>query len=163
RSGSQVADCARIAVIERHRGTGRFGLGLVSGFNLTQGAIASTVAHDAHNIMVLGSMAQNGASDMAIAIETLNEIGGGQVAVLDGQVIAVVPLIIGGLISTKRATEIAAELENLEAQAHSSLGITLPAPFMVLSFLGLSVIPELRITDLGLIDVVSFTKTTLTN
>ena len=154
-------DLARIGVVERHRETGRIGLGYVNGFGLTRGAIATTVAHDAHNCMVVGARDETGPADMAVAIARLAEIGGGQVAVLDGRVLAEVRLPIGGLMSTGRASDVAAELSTLTAAAAGHLGVTLEAPFMQLSFLGLSVIPELRITDLGLVDVTAFALTTL--
>ena len=96
--GSEVA---RIAVVERHRRTGRIGLGYVHGFGLTHGAIASTVAHDAHNCMVVGALDDTGPADMAVAVARLAEIGGGQVAVRDGNVLAEVRLPIGGLMSDR--------------------------------------------------------------
>ena len=161
--GRELAGCARIAVAERHRRTGRIGLGLVRGFGLTRGAIASTVAHDAHNLMLVGAMDAGGARDMAVAADALAKAGGGQVAVLDGEVLALVPLPIGGLMSTAAAPRVAEQLEDLERAARERLGITHSAPFMTLSFLGLSVIPELRITDLGLVDVVRFEVTSLTS
>jgi adenine deaminase len=146
------ARVARIAVVERHRRTGRIGLGYVQGFGLTSGAIASTVAHDAHNCMVVGALGAEGPAEMAVAVARLAEIGGGQVAVLDGRVLAEVRLPIGGLMSGRSAPEVADEVLRL-AEASAALGITVGAPFMQLSFLGLSVIPALRITDLGLVDV----------
>lgn len=152
-------DVARIAVVERHRRTGRVGLGYVTGFGLARGAIASTVAHDAHNCMVIGSRARTGPADMAAAIARLAEIGGGQVAVLDGRVIAEVHLPIGGLMSTKGAAEVAGEVSRLAEVISTALGVGIEAPFMQLSFLGLSVIPELRITDRGLVDVTAFSLT----
>jgi len=154
-------DLARIGVVERHRDTGRIGLGYVSGFGLARGAIATTVAHDAHNCMVVGSRSDGGPADMAAAIARLAEIGGGQVAMLDGRLLAEVRLPIGGLMSTGRAADVAEELRTLTAAAAGELGVTLEAPFMQLSFLGLSVIPELRITDLGLVDVTAFALTSL--
>ena len=160
-SGTQLEGCAKIAVAERHQLTGRLGVGLVRGFGLTKGAIASTVAHDAHNLMLVGSLNEAGSRDMAFAASVLAKTGGGQVAVLDGKVLALVPLVVGGLISTDTAAEVASQLQALEHAALIDLGITHPAPFMTLSFLGLSVIPELRITDLGLIDVVKFEVTPL--
>jgi adenine deaminase len=150
---------ARIAVAERHLGTGRIGLGYVRGFGLTRGAIASTVAHDAHNCMVVGELGAPGPAEMAVAVARLAELGGGQVAVLDGKVIAEVPLPIGGLMSDQPATAVAAAVEHLEHVAAAELGVSIGAPFMHLSFLGLSVIPELRITDLGLVDVDRFALT----
>ncbi len=152
-------DVARIAVVERHRRTGRVGLGYVAGFGLARGAIASTVAHDAHNCMVVGALDGSGPKEMAAGVARLAEIGGGQVAVLDGRVIAEVPLPIGGLMSGKCAAEVAEELRRLTEVVGRALGVTLDAPFMQLSFLGLSVIPQLRITDRGLVDVTTFSLT----
>jgi adenine deaminase len=153
---------ARIAVAERHHGTGRTGLGYVRGFGLSAGAIGSTVAHDAHNCMLLGAAGPQGPADMAVALARLAELGGGQVAVLGGRVIAEVPLPVGGLMSDRPAADVAAAVHHLEHVAAAELGVTIDAPFMHLSFLGLSVIPELRITDLGLVDVSRFELTPLT-
>jgi adenine deaminase len=152
---------ARIAVAERHLGTGRIGLGYVRGFGLTRGAIGSTVAHDAHNCMLVGAAGPDGPADMAVALARLAELGGGQVAVLDGRVIAEVPLPIGGLMSDLPAAEVAAAVQHLEQVTAAELGVTIDAPFMHLSFLGLSVIPQLRITDLGLVDVDRFELTSV--
>ena len=150
-------DIARIAVVERHKGTGRIGLGYVSGYGMQRGAIASTVAHDAHNIMVVGARDESGPRDMAVAIARVAAIGGGQVVVVDGQVIAEIALPVCGLISDQPLHVVAAQLDTVIEAAHT-MGITLDAPFMTLSFLGLSVIPDLRITDLGLIDVNLFER-----
>ena len=155
------AGVARIGVVERHHETGRIGLGYVHGFGLKRGAIASTVAHDAHNCMVVGALDASGPADMAAGVARLAEIGGGQVAVLDGRVIAEVPLPLGGLMSDKPAAAVAAEVEAVEQGAAQALGVAIPAPFMQLSFLALSVIPELRITDRGLVDVQRFELTGL--
>ncbi|MGD0084700.1 MAG: adenine deaminase [Acidimicrobiales bacterium] len=154
--GKASAEVARIAVVERHRSTGRIGLGYVHGFGLKRGAIASTVAHDAHNCMVVGAIDASGPADMAVAVTRLAEIGGGQVAVLGGEVVAEVPLPIGGLMSFETAAEVAAQVDRLAQTSSSALGLTINAPFMQLSFLGLSVLPELRLTDLGLVDVTTF-------
>jgi adenine deaminase len=154
-------DIAIIGCVERHRETGRIGVGYVNGFGIRRGAIASTVAHDAHNCMVIGHRGPGGAEDMATAVNRLREIGGGQVVMLDGSVLAEVRLPIGGLISDRRAHEVAEQLDVL-VQAATQLGISLEAPFMQLSFLGLSVIPQLRITDRGLLDVDRFELTSLT-
>ena len=148
-------DIARIAVVERHKATGRIGLGYVSGYGMKKGAIASTVAHDAHNIMVVGSRDESGPSDMSVAIARVAEIGGGQVVVVDGKVVAEMALPVCGLISDQPLEVVAAQVDAVVEAAHE-IGITLDAPFMSLSFLGLSVIPDLRITDLGLIDVNQF-------
>lgn len=145
-------DLAKVAVVERHSGSGRIGLGFVTGFGLKRGALASTHAHDAHNLIVVGV----DDSDMAVAANRLAEIGGGQVAVADGRVIAEVPLPIGGLLSDLPAEQVGVAVEALEDAARRELGTTLPAPVMAMSFLALSVIPELRITDQGLIDTVAF-------
>jgi adenine deaminase len=157
-----AAGVARIAVAERHLRTGRIGLGYVHGFGLSRGAIASTVAHDAHNCMVVGAPGPGGPAEMAVAVGRLAEIGGGQVAVLDGRVIAEVPLPIGGLMSDQPAAAVASAVAHLEHVAAAELGISIGAPFMHLSFLGLSVIPELRITDRGLVDVDKFALTGVT-
>ena len=151
----------RIGVVERHRRTGRVGLGYVTGFGLARGAMASTVAHDAHNCMVVGAFDASGPSEMAAAVARLAEIGGGQVAVLDGRVIAEVRLPIGGLMSQRPAAEVADEARRLGEAVSSVLGVTLDEPFMQLSFLGLSVIPELRITDRGLVDVTAYSLTSV--
>lgn len=145
-------DLAKVAVVERHRGTGRIGLGFVTGFGLRRGALASTHAHDAHNLVVVGV----DDDDMALAANRLAEIGGGQVAVAGGKVLAEVPCPIGGLLSDLPAEDVAAAVEYLEEVAAHDLGATLPAPVMAMSFLALSVVPELKITDLGLVDTVRF-------
>jgi adenine deaminase len=144
-------DLAKIAVLERHRGTGRVGVGFVTGFGLRRGALASSHAHDAHNVVVVGVDDAN----MAVAVNRLTEIGGGQVAVAGGRVVAEVPCPIGGLLSEATAEEVAAQVEGMHA-ASRELGSALPAPYMTMSFLALSVIPELRITDRGLVDSVNF-------
>ncbi len=160
-AGSAVADPARdlakVAVIERHHDTGRIGLGFVTGFGLRRGALASTHAHDAHNFVVVGA----DDVDMAVAANRLAALGGGQVAVAGRRVLAELPLAIGGLVSDQPAEDVAAQAERLEQVAEADLGVTLPAPLMAMSFLALSVIPELKITDLGLIDTVKFARTPL--
>jgi adenine deaminase len=155
RDGRAVADpaqdLAKIGVVERHRGTGRIGIGFVSGFGLQRGALASTHAHDAHNVLVVGV----DDADMAAAVNRLAEIGGGQVAVEGGRPVAEVPCPIGGLLSDRSVEDVAAQVHHME-EAARGLGVTLPAPFMAMSFLALSVIPELKITDRGLVDTVRF-------
>lgn len=145
----------RLAVVERHRKTGRIGRGYTVGFGIASGAIASTVAHDAHNIMVVGGLSQSDSADMATAVNFLAKEGGGQVVVQGGEILAFLPLPIAGLISDKTAPEVAEEMSKVLA-ASKTLGSEVQEPFMTLSFLGLSVIPELRLTDLGLVDVRSF-------
>ena len=112
--------------------------------------------------MVVGARGATGPAEMAAAVIRLGEIGGGQVAMLDGRVVAEVPLPIGGLMSPRTAVEIAHDTERVKRAAHDALGVTIEAPFMQLSFLGLSVIPHLRITDMGLVDVDAFTLTEVT-
>jgi adenine deaminase len=150
------AGVARLAVVERHRQTGRIGLGWVEGFGAVQGAFASTVGHDAHNCMVVGEAGDGGPAAMAAAVARLAELGGGQVVVdREGRVVADLALPIGGLMSDRPAAEVAVGLERLVSTARQQ-GVTIAAPFMQLSFLGLSVIPELRLTDKGLVDVNAF-------
>jgi adenine deaminase len=145
-------DLAHAAVVERHHATGRIGRGFVTGFGLRRGAIASTVAHDAHNIVCVGASGE----DMAVAVARLAELGGGQVAVLDGRIAAEVALPLAGLMSDMAAGEVASALDALGAVAARRLGVTVEEPFMQLSFIALSVIPELRLTDGGLVDVGQF-------
>jgi adenine deaminase len=136
-------------VVERHHATGRIGRGFATGFGLKRGAIASTVAHDAHNVVVVGASGE----DMAAAVARLAELGGGQVAVLDGEVVGEVPLPLAGLMSDLSAPEVAAQIRDLGAVTAARLGVTVEEPFMQLSFIALSVIPQLRLTDGGLMDV----------
>jgi adenine deaminase len=144
-------DLAKIAVVERHLGTGRIGLGFVRGFGLQRGAMATTIAHDAHNIVVVG--VDDG--DMARAVQRLAEIGGGLVVIADRGVQAELPLPVAGIVSDARYEEVVESSEACIAAA-GELGCTFPAPFQTLSFLALSVIPKLKITDRGLIDVDAF-------
>jgi len=144
-------DLAKLAVVERHHSTGRVGLGFVRGFGLKQGAFASTVAHDAHNLVVVGVSDD----DMAACVGALSSAGGGLAVARDGRVVGLLPLEIAGLMSTAPAEEVVNQLEKLE-RALRDMGVTLETPFMYLSFLALSVIPELRLTDQGLVDVQRF-------
>jgi adenine deaminase len=144
-------DLAKIAVVERHLGTGRIGLGFVRGLGLRRGAIASTVAHDAHNIVVAG--VDDG--DMVRATRRLAELGGGMVAVRDRDIRAELALPVAGLMSDAPAAEVVAQSRVL-GEAARALGCTLDAPFHSLGFLALSVIPQLKITDRGLVDVGRF-------
>jgi adenine deaminase len=146
------ADVAHAAVVERHHATGRIGLGFATGFGIKRGAMASTVAHDAHNVVVVGASGH----DMSAAVARLAEIGGGQVAVLDGDVIGEVALPLAGLMSDRTANEVAGQIKALGAAVADNLGVSVEEPFMQLSFIALSVIPELRLTDGGLVDVDEF-------
>jgi len=154
-AGQAVADpergLAKIAVVERHLGTGRMAVGLVRGFGLRSGALASTFSHDAHNIVVVGMDDQ----DMARAITRLSEIGGGVVVVEDRGVRAELPLPIAGIISDAPLQEVV-EASRGCIEAAARLGCTLPSPFQTMAFLALSVIPSLKITDQGLVDVDRF-------
>lgn len=145
-------DILKLAVIERHHGTGNIGLGLVRGFGFKYGAIASTVAHDSHNLLVLGT----NDADMLVAARAVAEAGGGQAAARDGKPLAVLPLPIAGLMSDQ-PFEIVAKQQAALRQAAASLGTKMPDPFMTLSFLSLPVIPSLKLTDRGLVDVSAFT------
>ena len=144
-------DLAKIAVIERHLGTGRLGLGFVRGFGLRSGALASTFAHDAHNLVVVGTSD----ADMARAVERVAELGGGLVVVDGGEVTAELPLPIAGLMSDLPLSDVIAASEATVAAVHA-LGSEVESPFQSLAFLALSVIPSLKITDRGLVDVDRF-------
>lgn len=141
-------DTAKICVVERHHGTGRIGKGFVRGFGLKRGALASTVAHDSHNIVAVG-MSDD---ELCRAINRVREIGGGLVAADGERIICDLPLPIAGLMSDGNAEFVAERMEDLNEAAYS-LGCDLKSPFMALSFLALPVIPKLKITDLGLVDV----------
>ncbi len=156
RDGEIVADVERdllkLVVIERHHASGRVGLGLVKGFGLKKGALASSVAHDAHNLVIAGT----NDSDILRAAHVLKEMGGGFACIVDGVIRASVPLPLGGLVSPLPAHALVQQLRALDAAA-AELGCTLEHPCMTLSFLSLSVIPALKLTDQGLIDVENFT------
>jgi adenine deaminase len=144
-------DLAKIAVVERHLATGRIGLGFVSGSGLKRGALASSVAHDAHNLVVVGMSDR----DMAFAVERLAELGGGIVAVDGLRVLAECPLPIAGLLSDAPLAEVVASSRACN-EAARELGWAGATPFLTLAFLALSVIPHLKITDRGLVDVDRF-------
>jgi adenine deaminase len=144
-------DLAKIAVIERHLGTGRIGLGFVRGFGLQRGAFASTFSHDAHNIVAVG--VDDG--DIVLAVGRLAELGGGIVVVAGGAVEAELPLPVAGLLSDLPLEEVVERSERMVAAAER-LGCTFPSPFQMMAFLALSVIPKLKLTDRGLVDVDRF-------
>ncbi len=160
RQGQAVSDATRdllkIVVIERHQGSGRKGFGFVRGLGLRKGALASTVAHDSHNLIVVGV----NDSDMVVAANTLRELGGGLVVVSDGQVRAQLPLPVAGLMTAASLEEVVSFKQEVN-RAALELGATLEHPFMALSFLALPVIPKLKLTDQGLVDVESFTHVPL--
>jgi adenine deaminase len=149
-------DLLKLVVLERHRATGNVGVGFVRGFKLKAGALGSTVAHDAHNVVVVGANDE----DIGRAIEELMRMQGGQVAVEAGIVKAELALPIAGLVSDRPLEEVMERIAALNAAAHQ-MGCDLEAPFMTLSFLSLSPIPELKLTDQGLIDAVNMRPTSL--
>ena len=155
RGGELVSDPSRdlvkIAVVERHHATGRVGIGFATNVGLKRGAFASTVAHDAHNVVVLGVSD----ADMLQCVRRLAEIGGGVVVVVDGKLRGELTLPIAGLMSDAPLSEVHDRLAGMEKVLRDS-GMAWDAPFMCLSFLALSVIPELKITDRGLVDVTRF-------
>ena len=149
-------DILKLVVVERHHATGNVGVGFVRGFKLRTGALGSTVAHDAHNIVVVGT----NDADILCAIRELERLQGGQVAVADGEVKAELGLPVAGLVSDQPLEEVISRIAGLNSAAQA-LGSDLEAPFMTLSFLSLSPIPELKLTDQGLIDAVHLRKTSL--
>lgn len=160
REGKVVQDPSRdllkICVLERHNGTGNLSVGFVKGFGLRRGALASTVAHDSHNLMVVGASD----AEMMKAAKAVERMGGGQVVVEGEKVLAELPLDVAGLMSTLPLGEVAERVKGLRGAA-GELGCRLKEPFMTLSFMALPVIPELKITDRGLFDVSSFRHVSL--
>ena len=152
RDGLAVADAerdlAKLVCVERHGHNGNIAVGFVTGFGMRSGAVAGTVAHDHHNVMAMGM----NDGDISIAVERLGEIGGGFVVVDDGSVVAELALPVAGLLSESTIESVDAAMREVDGAARDR-GITWPAVFMTLSFLGLPVIPQLRLTDHGLIDV----------
>lgn len=146
-----IPDVAKAAVIERHCGSGTRGLGYVHGLGIKSGAVASTVAHDSHNLLIIGMDEE----DMAVAGNTLARVGGGMVVVKDREVQALLPLPIAGLMSGLPLEDVTAGVAHLE-RAWKSLGSNLTSPFMTMALLSLPVIPELRLTNRGLVDTLAF-------
>lgn len=146
-----TADIAKVMVLERHGGPGNYGLGYVKGFQMKSGAVASTVAHDGHNLIIIGV----NDADMALAGNTLADLGGGMSTVRDGKVLAILPLPIAGLMSDRPVEEVAGMVTQLD-KAWKELGCSLASPFMTMALLSLPVIPELRLTNRGLIDCLNF-------
>jgi adenine deaminase len=149
-------DILKVAVIERHMASGRIAKGLVKGFNLKKGAIASSVSHDSHNIVVIGT--HDG--DMYAAAVGVVKMQGGICAALNGQILEALPFPVAGLMSDRSADFVREKIKRLTEVARY-LGSNLPDPFMAMSFLTLPPIPEIRITDRGIIDAVNFKITTL--
>jgi len=144
-------DILKLVVVERHKATGNIGLALVKGFGLKKGALASSIAHDSHNIVAVGT----DDNDIFVAVKEIERLYGGLVVAAGGKVLASLALPIAGLLSDESLEVVVDKLEKLE-QVARDLGATLPSPFSTLSFLALPVIPELRLTDLGLVDVNEF-------
>ena len=145
-------DILKAAVLERHRGTGRTGRGFVTGFGIREGAMASTVAHDAHNLLVVGASDR----DMAAAANALAECGGGLAVAKEGTVLCRVPLPVAGLMNDeKTAEEMSREVAELE-KAWEAIGCRMASPFMTMALLSLACLPELRLTDRGLVDCRTF-------
>lgn len=144
-------DLLKLCVIERHQASGKMGYGFVKGFGLREGALAASVAHDAHNVIVVGASDE----DMMAAVIQINKMGGGLVLAKGGKVIADLPLPVAGLMSRRPLEEVNKQLKALIEIAHL-LGVKAKDPFMTLSFLALPVIPELKLTDQGLVDVGRF-------
>jgi len=149
-------DILKLVVVERHRATGNVGVGFVRGFGLKHGAIGSTGAHDAHNVVVAGT----NDDDITAAIKELERMRGGQVAIAGGKVQAALPLPIAGLVSDQPLETVIEKISKLNAAA-AQLGCKLSAPFMSLSFLSLSPIPELKLTDQGLVDAINLKLTSV--
>ena len=144
-------DILKAFVFERHHGTGTRGFGFLKGFGIKNGALAQTVSHDAHNLLVVGTNDK----DMTLAANRLIEIGGGMIAVQDGKILGEVPLNIAGLMSDKPLDEMVDLVANLE-KAWQDMGCTLPSPFMTMSIIPLACLPELRLTNRGLVDCRTF-------
>ncbi|MBQ8685679.1 MAG: adenine deaminase [Clostridia bacterium] len=144
-------DILKVAVFERHHETGTVGRGFVKGFGIKRGALAQTVAHDAHNLLVVGSNDE----DMAIAANALIECGGGLVAVEDGKILGIVPLPIAGLMSDESLEVMSKKVEGLE-KAWEDMGCALPSPFMTMALIPLACLPETRLTNRGLVDCRTF-------
>ncbi len=144
-------DILKLVVVERHKASGNMGIALVKGFGLKHGAMASSIAHDSHNIIGMGT----NDLDIFLAIKELERLQGGLTIVAKGRILASLPLPIAGLLSDEPLEQVVQKLEELKKLA-KGLGCTLFDPFATLSFLALPVIPELRLTDLGLVDVMAF-------
>jgi len=143
-------DILKLAVVERHGKNGNIGITFVRGFGLKNGALASSVAHDHHNIIVAGT----NDVDMAACVKAIEEMQGGLAIASDGKVLGKLPLPIGGLMSAAPVEGVIENLEGINA-IYKGLGGTLPAPFMTASFIGLPTVPQLGLTDKGLVDVLA--------
>jgi adenine deaminase len=153
--GEAVADPSRdilkIAVVERHKASGNIGKGFIKGFGLKRGALAGTVAHDHHNLVVIGADDES----MRLAVHAVNDMGGGVVVIDDGEVVAHLALPVAGLMSEEPIDSVRRDYDALIAAAQN-MGSSMPDPLMAMSFMGLEVIPKLKLTDVGLVDVEQF-------
>lgn len=148
---SLAQDVLKTFVFERHHETGTYGVGFTKGFGIQRGAMASTVAHDAHNLLVVGT----NDADMALAANTLIQCGGGMVVVADGEVLGLVELPIAGLMDDLGAEQMSKKVHGLE-DAWAQIGCTMPSPFMTMALIPLACLPELRLTNRGLVDCTKF-------
>jgi adenine deaminase len=150
---SKDTDIAKVAVVERHQWTGNVACALLKGYGIQQGAIALSIAHDSHNVITVGV----NDSEMAFAVKCLEEQGGGIVLVRDGRLVDAMPMPIAGLMSDQPGEWVAEKLESLHENAYTQLGVHRSVePVMTLCFMSLAVIPELKLTDMGLFDVTQF-------
>jgi adenine deaminase len=151
-SSDPERDILKLMVLERHKSTGNMGLGLVKGFGIRSGAVAGTVAHDSHNLIAVGVSDD----DILVAVSEIRKLHGGLVVANKGKVLAEIPLPVAGLMSDKPLDYVVKNLAKVE-EAVKGLGVKIKHPFGILSFLALPVIPELKLTDKGLVDVKEFT------
>ncbi len=146
-------DIVKIAVVERHQNTGNVALGLLRGYGIQSGAVALSIAHDSHNIIVVGT----NDADMAFAVEQLIAQNGGMILVKGGQIVNSMPMVVGGIMSDRTGEWVSVKLAEIHADAYEQLGISRDVePVMTLCFMSLAVIPELKLTDMGLFDVTKF-------
>ena len=150
---SREVDIAKVAVVERHHETGNVACAFLEGYGIQAGAIALSIAHDSHNVIAVGVSDR----EMAFAVKCLEEQGGGIVLVKDGRVVDAMPMPIAGLMSDQSGQWVAEKLESIHENAYRELGIHRSVePVMTLCFMSLAVIPELKLTDMGLFDVTQF-------
>ena len=150
---SKDKDIVKIAVVERHQNTGNVGLGLLHGYGIKEGAIALSIAHDSHNIIVVGVNDE----DMEMAVNILIEQEGGMVLVKDQQLVEALPMPIGGIMSDQSGEWVDMQLTKVHEKAHQILQVSnMIEPIMILCFMSLAVIPEIKLTDMGLFDVSKF-------
>ena len=145
-------DLVKVAVVERHQGTGNVACGFLKGYGIRKGAVALSVAHDSHNIIVVGVSDE----EMEFAVRSLIEQEGGIVLVKDGKVIESMPMPIAGLMSDRSGEWVDRKLTDIHEKAYTELGISGVEPVMTLCFMSLAVIPEVKLTDMGLFDVTTF-------